>query len=127
MRWGNSTLVNVPHSHGQLTAVGPGGAGKYNRAAALSWTLYIVRCRDGTLYTGITNDLERRLSMHDAGTGARYTRGRGPVQLVYREACADRSAASKREAQVKKLSLRGKRALVGPARAIRRVRVKQLK
>ena len=77
----------------------------------MSWTLYIVRCSDGTLYTGITNDLDRRLSMHDAGTGARYTRGRGPVELVYREACADRSVASRREAVVKRLSPRGKRAL----------------
>jgi putative endonuclease len=78
----------------------------------LSWTLYIVRCRDGSLYTGITNDLERRLERHDAGTAARYTRGRGPVKLVYREACADRSAASRREAAVKRLTRGQKRALV---------------
>ena len=78
----------------------------------MSWTLYIVRCRDGSLYTGITNDLERRLERHDAGTAARYTRGRGPVKLVYREACADRSAASRREAAVKRLTRGQKRALV---------------
>ena len=78
----------------------------------MSWTLYIVRCRDGTLYTGITNDLDRRLAMHDAGTGARYTRGRGPVRLVYREAHADRSLASKREYAVKRLTPRARRALV---------------
>jgi predicted GIY-YIG superfamily endonuclease len=79
----------------------------------LSWTLYIVRCRDGSLYTGITNDLERRLACHDAGTGARYTRGRGPVELVYREAYPDRSTAARREAAVKRLSTAQKRALVG--------------
>jgi putative endonuclease len=78
----------------------------------LGWTLYIVRCRDGSLYTGITNDLTRRLSMHDAGKGARYTRGRGPVELVYREACADRAGASQREWAVKQLPVAGKRALV---------------
>jgi predicted GIY-YIG superfamily endonuclease len=83
----------------------------------VTWTLYIVRCRDGSLYTGITNDLERRLSMHDAGTGARYTRGRGPVKLVYREACPDRSVASKREAAVKRLSRSAKRALAGQTSA----------
>jgi predicted GIY-YIG superfamily endonuclease len=81
-------------------------------AVPLTWTLYIVRCRDGSLYTGITNDLERRLSMHDAGRGARYTRGRGPVKLVYREACADRSGAARREHAVKRLTTRAKRALV---------------
>jgi predicted GIY-YIG superfamily endonuclease len=77
----------------------------------LAWTLYIVRCSDGTLYTGITNDLPRRLAMHDAGKGARYTRGRGPVALVYREAWPDRSTATRREAQVKRLPLPAKRAL----------------
>ena len=74
-----------------------------------------MRCRDGSLYTGITNDLRRRLSMHDAGKGARYTRGRGPVELVYREACADRARASQREWAVKQLPVAGKRALVAAA------------
>jgi putative endonuclease len=81
-------------------------------AAAVGWTLYMVRCRDGSLYTGITNDLTRRLAAHDAGKGARYTRGRGPVELVYREACADRSRASQREYAVKRLTTAAKRALI---------------
>ena len=67
------------------------------------WYLYILRCGDGTLYTGITNNLEKRLAAHRAGRGAKYTRGRGPLELVYREDCADHSAALKREHQIKSL------------------------
>jgi putative endonuclease len=81
----------------------------------VAWTLYIVRCRDGTLYTGITNDLARRLASHDRGVGARYTRGRGPVTLVYQEALPDQGAALRREAAVKRLSRRHKQALVAGA------------
>ena len=84
----------------------------------------MVRCSDGSLYTGITNDLDRRLAMHDAGKGARYTRGRGPVTLVYREACADRSAASKREWAVKRLTPVAKRALAATFRP-RRARARK--
>ena len=69
----------------------------------MSYTLYILRCGDGTLYTGITNDLPRRLSAHRAGTGAKYTRGRGPLSLVYTELCADKSAALRRELYIKHL------------------------
>lgn len=68
------------------------------------WIVYIVRCKDDTLYTGITNDLAKRLKAHNNGTGARYTKNRGPVELVYSEPAADRSAASKREYAVKQLS-----------------------
>ncbi len=93
----------------------------------MSWTLYIVLCTDGTLYTGITNDLVRRLAMHDAGRGARYTRGRGPVRLLYREACADRSQASRREVAVKRLPVAGKRALVAAARRVRPAHVRAVK
>ena len=66
--------------------------------------VYILRCSDGTLYTGITDDVERRLKAHNSGKGAKYTRGRGPVELVYREEQPDKSAALKREAAIKKLS-----------------------
>ena len=66
--------------------------------------VYILRCADGTLYTGITNDVPRRLAAHNSGRGAKYTRGRGPVELVYREACGEKSAALRREAAVKRLS-----------------------
>ena len=69
-----------------------------------TWTLYILECNDGSLYTGITDDLERRLAMHRSGRGAKYTRGRGPLKLRYLEECPDRSAALKREIAVKRLS-----------------------
>lgn len=73
------------------------------------WHVYMVLCADGTLYTGITNNLSRRISQHNsAKAGARYTRGRQPVILVYQEGCPDRSIALKREAQLRKLSVRRK-------------------
>ena len=64
------------------------------------------------MYTGITTDVEKRLEMHRSGKGAKYTRGRGPLELVYRETCGDHSAALKREAQIKKLSREQKQALL---------------
>lgn len=66
--------------------------------------VYILKCRDKTLYTGSTNDLENRLKAHNTGKGAKYTRGRGPVEIVYQETCPDRSAALKREAKIKRYS-----------------------
>lgn len=68
------------------------------------WVLYILECGDGTLYTGITDDLQRRLKAHRSGKGAKYTRGRGPLKLRYREYCSDHSAALKREIAVKRLT-----------------------
>ena len=68
-----------------------------------TWKLYILRCGDGTLYTGITTDVEKRLAAHRSGKGAKYTRGRGPLELVYREQLPDHSAALKREHEVKTL------------------------
>ena len=67
------------------------------------WVVYIIRCGDGSLYTGITDDLERRFKAHESGKGAKYTRGRGPLELVYQENCADHSEALKREYALKKL------------------------
>lgn len=67
------------------------------------WIVYMLRCRDGSLYTGITNHLEKRMEAHRVGKGAKYTRGRGPLELVYLEECADKSAALIREAEIKKL------------------------
>lgn len=78
----------------------------------MDWTVYILQCADGTLYTGITNDLERRVAEHEAGQGAKYTKGRGPFQLVYRERCEDRGLASKRENEIKSLDRKAKLALV---------------
>jgi len=65
--------------------------------------VYILECADGTLYTGWTTDLERRLREHNAGRGARYTRARRPVTLAYSEQVADRSAALRREAEIRRL------------------------
>ena len=77
------------------------------------WFVYIVRCADNSLYTGITIDVERRIHEHnsDDGPGAKYTKARRPVVLVYQEACDSRSAASKREYEIKQLSRQEKEEL----------------
>lgn len=77
-----------------------------------TWKLYILRCRDGSLYTGITTDVEKRFAAHTAGRGAKYTRGRGPLELVYTEDCGDHSAALKRELEIKALSRDEKIAII---------------
>jgi len=74
--------------------------------------IYMVECADGTYYTGWTNDLENRLAAHNAGTGARYTRGRGPVRLVYKEECENKQSAQRREWAIKKLTRAQKEQLV---------------
>ena len=76
------------------------------------WVLYILECGDGTLYTGITDDLTRRLKAHSQGKGAKYTRGRGPLKLRYVESCADHSAALKLEYRMKQLSRAQKLVLI---------------
>jgi putative endonuclease len=68
------------------------------------WYVYILRCRDDTLYCGITPDLNNRIKLHNCGKGAKYTRGRGPVELIYTECFPSRSDASKREAMIKRFS-----------------------
>ena len=77
-----------------------------------SWKLYILRCADGSLYTGITTDVEKRLEAHRAGKGAKYTRGRGPLEIVYREDCGDHSTALKRELEIKALTKEQKEKLI---------------
>lgn len=77
-----------------------------------SWYVYILECRDGTYYTGMTDDVPRRLAAHNDGRGAKYTRGRGPVLLRYRECCPDRSTALRREIQIKRLTRREKEELI---------------
>ena len=67
------------------------------------WMLYILRCGDGTLYTGITTDVQARFQAHCSGKGAKYTRGRGPLSLVYQEKCESHSLALKRELEIKAL------------------------
>ncbi|MDZ4201034.1 MAG: GIY-YIG nuclease family protein [Gallionella sp.] len=69
-----------------------------------NWICYLLRCADDTLYCGITNDLDKRLAAHNTGTAAKYTRARGPVELVYREPCEDKSAALKREMAIKRMT-----------------------
>lgn len=78
----------------------------------MNWVCYLLRCADGTLYCGITNDMDKRLAAHNAGEGAKYTRTRKPVELVFSDACADRSTASMRESQIKKLNRAAKLQLV---------------
>ncbi len=72
------------------------------------WYVYILRCRDNSLYTGMTDDLQRRLEAHNAGKGAKYTRGRGPVVMVYYEEFATRAEACSREYRIKRLRRREK-------------------
>jgi predicted GIY-YIG superfamily endonuclease len=67
------------------------------------WLLYILKCSDGTFYTGITNDIQRRLRMHNDGSASRYTRSRLPVKLIYREPCRSRSLALRKEWAIKRL------------------------
>lgn len=68
------------------------------------WYVYILRCADGTFYTGIARDVQARLKAHQSGKGAKYTRGRGPLEVVYTETCPDHTAALKREWAIKSLS-----------------------
>lgn len=82
----------------------------------MSWFCYLLRCADDTLYCGISNDLEKRVTAHNQGTGAKYTRTRTPVTLVYSETCPDRSAASKREQAIKRLSRAQKLMLIATPR-----------
>lgn len=84
-----------------------------------SWSLYIIRCRDGELYTGVTTDVNRRFVEHQGGgpRAAKYLKGKAPLQLVYQELVGSRSEALKREIQVKKLSRQQKLALLNASRA----------
>ena len=79
----------------------------------MNWFVYILRCGDGTLYTGITDDVEKRLAAHRAGKGAKYTRGRGPLEPVYSEQLPDKSAALRREYEIKQMTRQEKLKLFG--------------
>ena len=76
------------------------------------WVVYILQCGDGTLYTGITNNLQARIEKHRQGKGAKYTRGRGPYKVLFREPCPSRAAAQKREAAIKVLTKARKMAII---------------
>ncbi len=88
--------------------------------------VYMLRCRDGSLYTGWTNDVQHRLAMHQQGRGAKYTRGRGPVVLVYTEELPDKGAALKREAAIKKLTRAEKLALCAAYEQVQSLRSEEL-
>lgn len=79
----------------------------------MAWFVYMLRCGDGSLYTGATDDVARRLAVHQRGKGGRYTRSHLPVSLAYWEELPDRSAALRREAEIKRLSRKEKLALAG--------------
>ena len=86
-------------------------------SSPVRWLVYLLRCRDGSLYTGITNDLPKRLKAHATGKASPYTRSRLPVRLVYQEPQAGRSSALKREAAIKRLTRPAKLRLIATARA----------
>src|SRR5436190_21806570 len=91
------------------------------------WFVYLIRCADQSLYTGVTTDAERRIDEHNEGCGARYTRARGPVELVYLERLKDRGSALRREHEIKRMTAAGKRAMVESAqrkKARRKARAK---
>src|SRR3989441_8932525 len=102
---GEDTDVGDPVNAASLNARHDGGEGKDH------WFCYVLECADGTFYTGITNSIDRRLSIHNLGRGSRYSRRRLPVRLGYAEACRDRSSASRREIVLKKMSRVKKRRL----------------
>lgn len=78
-----------------------------------SWYVYMLRCGDGTLYTGITDDVQRRLEVHRSGKGAKYTRGRGLLELVWQERYETKSEALRREAAIKALTRHQKLKMIG--------------
>lgn len=78
-----------------------------------AWWVYLLRCADGTLYCGIALDVDARLAQHQEGKGAKYTRGRGPLELVYRETCGTKAEALRRERRIKRLSRTAKLRLSG--------------
>ncbi|RLS40613.1 MAG: GIY-YIG nuclease family protein [Planctomycetota bacterium] len=84
--------------------------------AKKSWWVYMLRCADGTLYTGVSTDAERRLTQHNAGTASRYTRARLPVKMIWRETQSGHGDALRRETAIKKLSRAEKLRLARPRR-----------
>ena len=83
---------------------GPDSPALFGETMEHIWNVYILRCGDGSLYTGISTDVARRLEEHRSGKGAKYTRSRGPLELVYEEVCPDKSIALRRELEIKALS-----------------------
>ncbi len=97
----------------KLRQSGPAAAGNgQQKMADNTYKVYMLRCADGSLYTGITNDIEKRLRAHNNGSAARYTRGRRPVELVYTEDAADKPSALRRELQINALTREQKLRLI---------------
>jgi putative endonuclease len=78
----------------------------------MKWIIYILKCKDQSLYTGITNDIDKRIEKHISGNGSKYLRGRLPIKLVYEEIALNRSEATKREVEIKKLNKKEKQFLI---------------
>lgn len=128
-------LMNLP-GHMTVSAAGPRTGRRGRQASALAWRtgtsmsdawVYILRCADGSLYTGWSTDVARRLQRHNAGTASRYTASRLPVELVYEAALDGRSAAMREEVRIKALDRRQKLALIADRRRrqpVRRGRVR---
>ena len=89
------------------------------------WFLYILKCKDNTLYTGITNDLARRVEQHNAGTASRYTRSRGPVKVMHQEPCRNKSFALKKECAIKSLTRQEKEEYIRKRKAHKRKGVRK--
>ena len=94
------------------TPTSMGAGGSEGARGSSVWFVYLLRCRDGSLYCGMTNNLDTRMKKHNDGTGAKYTRGRGPVELVYTEEQKTATAARKREAEIKKMTKADKERLI---------------
>lgn len=91
-----------------------------SEAAVETWFLYILECRDGVFYTGITKDIERRIKMHNSGKASRFTRARRPVKVIYQETLGSRTQALVRECRVKTFSRKEKETLIGQSSLPRR-------
>ncbi len=113
--WSLITIFFVKQNMSRLMNTDPSNHPPEDSSAipqAATWLCYILRCSDGALYTGVTNDMDKRLAAHNAGTAAKYTRTRRPVEIAMVECCANKSAALKREAAIKALSRAEKLKLV---------------
>jgi putative endonuclease len=102
----------MPHSRTLPPPPATPAAGEPPLASHRAWSVYLLRCADGTLYAGSTTDVDARAAAHNAGRGARYTSGRRPVEVVYQEECGSRSAALRRELALKRLTRSDKEALI---------------
>jgi len=98
-----NSLSSEPYKQGNLMT---------NKDSEILWHIYMVRCADGSLYTGIAKDVDARVSQHNAGQGAKYTRAKRPVELVYQETAEGRGVALRREAAIRRLRPEAKRLLI---------------